>query len=82
VYLLVAQRTGDNVTAPPSYMNQENVWVAVNPQSGLVTTSEVAIGTDDAQALSGMDWSDPQAVAQLISASRAFARQAQNMGGR
>jgi prepilin-type N-terminal cleavage/methylation domain-containing protein len=79
VYLLVGQRNADNATAAPNYMNQENVWVAVNPQSGLVTTSEVAIGTDDNVSI---DWSKSQEVSTLISASRAFARSAQNMGGR
>jgi type II secretion system protein H len=82
VYLLIGQQTGDNAAAVPNYMNQENVWVAVNPQSGLVTTSEVAIGTDEATAVANMDWTDPQEVQQLLSASRAYARSAQNMGGR
>ena len=31
-------RCRDNAAALPNYMNQENVWVAVNPQSGLVQT--------------------------------------------
>jgi hypothetical protein len=82
VYFLVGQQTGDNAAAVPNYMNQENVWVAANPQSGLVTTSEVAIGTDDASALANMDWTDPTQVQTLLSASRAYARSAQNMGGR
>jgi hypothetical protein len=82
VYLLVGQTTGDDPAAVPNFMNQDNVWVAVSPQSGLVTTTEVAIGADKASVLSGFDWSDPQEVQQLMSASREFARSAQNMGGR
>ncbi|MEX2137987.1 MAG: prepilin-type N-terminal cleavage/methylation domain-containing protein, partial [Pirellulales bacterium] len=80
VYLLVGQRNADDAVAVPNFMNQQNVWAAINPQSGLVTTSEVAIGTDD--DVSTMDWSNPTQVQQLLSASRAFARSAQNMGGR
>ena len=62
------------ISVPPS--------VAANPQSGLVTTSEVAIGTDDAALASQVDWSKQADVQTLLSASRAYARSAQNMGGR
>ncbi len=83
VYLLVGQRANDNTTVPPNFMNQENVWVALNPQSGLVTTSEVALSKDEyAATVTNPDWSNPAQVAAVLNASREFARQAQNMGGR
>ena len=45
VYLLVGQPVGDTNTTL-NHVNQENIWVAINPQSGLVTTSEVGYGRD------------------------------------
>jgi hypothetical protein len=81
VYLLVGPTPSETGTAPPNFMNQDSVWVAVNPQSGLVTTGEVAIGADyfaagGAASLQQNDY------AKAIRDSRAFARSQQNMGGR
>jgi hypothetical protein len=42
----------------------------------------VAIGKDDVQTFASFDWTDPVRVQKLLSDSRAFARSAQNMGGR
>jgi hypothetical protein len=78
VYLLVGQPPNVGTPAPPNFMNQENIWVAVNAQSGLVTTSEVAIGSD-LFAAGALTYSDFR---KAIVASRAFARSQQNMGGR
>jgi type II secretion system protein H len=78
VYLLVGQPPNAGTTAPPNFMNQENIWVAVNSQSGLITTGEVAIGSD-LFAAGALTYSDFQ---NAIVASRAFARSQQNMGGR
>jgi type II secretion system protein H len=79
VYLLIAQSPNDTGTSPPSVLNTENVWVAINPQSGLVTTSEVAALPDPNVTI---DWSRPQDVKDVLRLSRSFARSAQNMGGR
>lgn len=74
VYLLIGQpNLGANPV--PNHKNPENIWVAVNPHSGLVTSSEVAITRDY----------NPYAYTPKVSelqASREFARKAQNMTGR
>jgi hypothetical protein len=79
VYLLVAQAPNDTGTSPLSVLNTENIWVSINPQSGVVTTSEVASLPDPSITI---DWSKPQDVKDVLRLSRAFARSAQNMGGR
>jgi hypothetical protein len=81
MYLLIGRPRDDSGTLPPNVMNQENVWIAVNPQSGLVTTSEVAIGPNywQEKGITSQQLSDYQ---QAVVDSRKFARSAQNMGGR
>jgi len=52
-----------------NWQDLNNYWVTVNPQSGLVTTSEMAAASD----------ADPT---NDVDESRAFARQSRRMGGR
>ena len=62
--------------------------MAINPQSGLVTTSEVAIGADywDNEAAAGrvQNANRPTITeyGKALQDSRTFARSQQNMGGR
>jgi hypothetical protein len=79
VYLLVGQPPNAGTTAPPNFMNTDNIWVTVNPQSGLVTTGEVANSPAAASGGAGLTYDDYK---KAIAASRAFARSQQNMGGR
>jgi hypothetical protein len=76
VYLLVGQPVGDTNTTL-NHVNQENIWVAINPQSGLVTTSEVGYSRDQLPSSPTQ-----QDLVTAIGFSRQFARSAQNMGGR
>jgi prepilin-type N-terminal cleavage/methylation domain-containing protein len=82
VYLLVGQSRSETFNWQATNLNnQNNIWVAVNPQSGLVTASEVGCGPSYWQdaGISSPQLSDYQTV---IATSRQFARSAQNMGGR
>jgi len=79
VFLLVAPPTNAASTAPPNYLNQDNIWVTVNAQSGLVTNGEVALNTDAFVTFANPTYDDFK---KAIVASRAFARSQQNMGGR
>ncbi len=74
IYLLVGRR--DLVPAPaaggdplPNYQDMRNFWVTINPQTGLVTTVEVAGATVGSIPTSVQD-------------SRSLAREAQSIGGR
>ncbi|MDZ4821506.1 MAG: prepilin-type N-terminal cleavage/methylation domain-containing protein [Planctomycetota bacterium] len=74
VFLLIAKPADTSDTgALPNYADFENIWISINVQSGLVTTSEVA---------SNVVASSPAQLANQLSLSRAFARTAQNMGGK
>ena len=75
-YLLIGQPRGDAAVTQnkENYQNFDNVWIAINPQSGLVTTSE--IGSESEVGTTAADTS------REIADSRAFAQKAQNMGGR
>jgi len=61
VFLLVGKR--ENVGAAGNWKDFTNLWVALNPRTGLVTTAEVASDVS-------------------LADSRAFAKEAQSMGGR
>jgi len=61
VFLLVGKR--ENVGAAGNWGDFTNLWVALNPRTGLVTTAEVASDVS-------------------LADSRAFAKEAQSMGGR
>lgn len=80
-----------------NFRDLENIWVSINPQSGLITTSEVAelrdqatstVMTDQqaytalAQQLGGQNPTADQTLANALLLSRQYARAAQNMGGR
>jgi hypothetical protein len=59
-----------------NHLNYDNVWIAVNPQSGLVTTSEVGSDIDLPSVANDAD------VSTELDASRALVKSAQNMTGR
>jgi type II secretory pathway pseudopilin PulG len=80
VYLLVGQPPNDTGTSRLNVVNTDNLWVAVNPQSGLVTTSEVKGPPTNVTLAS--NWTQVNDVAPLIINSREYARLQQNMGGR
>ena len=74
IYLLIGRR--DLVPAPaaggdppPNYQDMRNFWITLNPQTGLVTTVEVASAT-----IGGIPTDVPD--------SRSLAREAQSIGGR
>ena len=79
IFLLVGERArvGINFTAGntnettfTNYQDLKNLWVVINPQTGLVSTGPVAVvPSTDSQA-------------QAISDSRALANQTQGMGGK
>jgi prepilin-type N-terminal cleavage/methylation domain-containing protein len=77
-FLLIGQPPGDDAVTQgkPNHRNFDNVWIAINPQSGLVTTSEVGSEIDVETGNSSADTS------REIDASRELARTSQNMGGR
>jgi prepilin-type N-terminal cleavage/methylation domain-containing protein len=78
-FLLIGQPAGDDAVTQgkQNHLNYDHVWIAINPQSGLVTTSEV-----------GSDFDEPDTnnnngdISIELDASRALAKSAQNMGGR
>jgi type II secretory pathway pseudopilin PulG len=81
IFLLVGKRervSNTFVAAPapanqsswPNYQDLDNIWVTVNPQTGLVVTDQVAAST------TAMD------PASAINAARTLARDAQGMGGK
>jgi hypothetical protein len=92
LYLLVGQPPNADTTSPPNFMNTDNIWVTVNPQTGLVTPGEVGTGADywqkygvtAPQLNDYFGWPNdvPRTRAAAIPDSRAFARSQQNMGGR
>jgi prepilin-type N-terminal cleavage/methylation domain-containing protein len=59
-----------------NHLNYDNVWIAINPQSGLVTTSEVGSDIDLPTEPDDAD------VPKELDASRALVKTAQNMAGR
>jgi prepilin-type N-terminal cleavage/methylation domain-containing protein len=64
IFLLVGRRENVGVAAEqPNWQDLTNRWVTLSPETGLVTTAEVASEAS-------------------LDASREFARQGQNMGGR
>ncbi len=80
IFLLVGKR--ENVPFDPNdpdavanWQDLTNLWITLNPQSGLVTTNKVAPSSDP-------DFSDPDSVAAALWQSREFARQGHTEGGR
>ncbi len=61
-----------------NFRDLENIWISINPQTGLVTSAEVA-QVDDAAITPG---TQQQMLAKAIPAARQFATSAQTMGGR
>ncbi|MCC7087006.1 MAG: prepilin-type N-terminal cleavage/methylation domain-containing protein [Pirellulales bacterium] len=61
-----------------NFRDLENIWVAVNPQSGLVTTAEVAEFPD--ASITGAN--DTEKLINALNRSRQLATSAQTMGGR
>jgi prepilin-type N-terminal cleavage/methylation domain-containing protein len=59
-----------------NHLNYDNLWIAINPQSGLVTTSEVGSDFDEPDVGTYAD------VSTELDASRSFVKSAQNMTGR
>ncbi len=68
LYFLIGKPTAEDPTAD-NYKDFENVWVSINAQSGLITTSEVSPAAGGGPPTN-------------VGESRAYARTAQNMGGR
>ncbi|MGA2031101.1 MAG: prepilin-type N-terminal cleavage/methylation domain-containing protein [Thermoguttaceae bacterium] len=69
VYLLVGKREKvGQAGATSNLADLTNQWIAVNPQTGIVTTAEVAASASSA--------------APTVTEARVFAGQGQNMGGR
>jgi prepilin-type N-terminal cleavage/methylation domain-containing protein len=77
-YLLIGQPPGDDAITQGrlNHINFDHAWIAISPQSGLVTTSEVASEFNEPTEPEDAD------VSKELDASRAFARSAQNMAGR
>ncbi len=71
IFLLIGKRENILDTSNPNWSDFTNLWIAINPQTGLVTTAEVA-PQDPTDGSTADDFED----------SRDFARQAQSMGGR
>ncbi|NQU25198.1 MAG: prepilin-type N-terminal cleavage/methylation domain-containing protein [Candidatus Nealsonbacteria bacterium] len=79
IYLLVGRRdripepTGSELTDEvlPNYQDTRNFWLTLSPQTGLVTTVEVAAGPNNTTGIPA-DVQD----------SRSLAREAQSIGGR
>jgi type II secretory pathway pseudopilin PulG len=61
-----------------NFRDLENIWISINPKTGLVTTAEVA-QIDDTSITSG---TPAKMLSQAVSAARQFATSAQSMGGR
>ena len=72
IYLFLAR---DGVTSAQSLLDGSNLWIAINPHTGLVTTAPNAV--PDSQAIAGdqLDLSD-------VAASRQLAVSGQSIGGR
>ena len=64
--------SSDNEPDWPNYQDLNNLWVVINPQTGLVTTAEIG-------SSSGIGADTP---AKAIIAARQFARDLQGMGGK
>jgi hypothetical protein len=81
-FLLIGQPMGDSAVSgdvidqKKNHVNFDNVWIAIHPQSGLVTTSEVASEVDLPPEPDDAD------VPKELDASRSMATTAQNMTGR
>jgi prepilin-type N-terminal cleavage/methylation domain-containing protein len=79
--------TADIQSEKQNFRDLENIWVSINPQSGLVTSAEVA-NVDDAAAFAecqtklGTAPTANQALAYAVSYARQFAQSAQTMGGK
>lgn len=61
----------------PNWIDPTNLWVTLNPQTGLVTTTE-----NFPVEPASVDWTQPDTWSPHIKAARQFAREAQSMGGR
>jgi prepilin-type N-terminal cleavage/methylation domain-containing protein len=61
-----------------NFRDLENIWISINPKTGLVTTAEVA-QVDDTSITAG---TQAQMLSKAIPAARQFATSAQSMGGR
>ncbi|MEN6458554.1 MAG: prepilin-type N-terminal cleavage/methylation domain-containing protein [Thermoguttaceae bacterium] len=83
IYLMIGKRervgnsfvsspSSANRTSWPNYQDLDNVWLTINPQSGLVATSPVAAITIGSVSTA----------ADAIRAARSLASDAQGMGGR
>jgi hypothetical protein len=91
VYFLLGQReklphVTYTQTDPPetqaekhNFRDLENLWVSINPQTGLITTSEMAQLPNES-SLTGAN--ENALLIQAIPQSRQYATSAQNMGGR
>ncbi len=66
----VAAPAAANQSSWPNYQDLDNIWVTVNPQTGLVVTDQVAASPTATD------------VASAINAARTLARDAQGMGGK
>ena len=71
-----------------NFRDTENIWISVAPQTGLVSTTEVAQFDDTAAynalkaAISPTNPTQQQIIANAVQLSRQFATSAQSMGGR
>ena len=64
----------------PNWTDQTNLWVTINPQTGLVSTAENFYV--DPAAIKSIDWTNRTIVWQHILAAQTFARESKSMGGR
>jgi hypothetical protein len=93
IFLLVGRRervTGQalpgtpNADEKPNWADMGNLWVTLNPQTGLVSVGENSQvnATENPMSIPGFDWSDPRTWDAAIRLTRQYARQAQSVGGR
>jgi prepilin-type N-terminal cleavage/methylation domain-containing protein len=61
-----------------NFRDLENLWISINPQTGLITTAEMA----NVQNESSLTGTEAQMLSSIIPLSRQFATSAQTMGGR
>jgi len=59
----------DNKATWPNYQDMENLWIVINPQSGLITTEEMSVSTSFANKDNA------------VNGARTLAREAQGIGG-
>jgi prepilin-type N-terminal cleavage/methylation domain-containing protein len=75
-------QTSGNRPLWANWQDLDNVWVVINPQTGLVTTNDVTIVSTNPSSQDYVASTDPSFAAKGLSVSRRLARDAQSMGGK